>query len=169
MPAVSVLSVLSRSPALSARPAQLRCALSPAAVGVAPLPRSELRTPLGAVPGVGRYKERPGPKRCGAVREQRSKAAERPALPNARRGSRPRGAPAAVASFGPRFPRDAARPPAARLRRSVPPGSGRTAARPAPSPLRRRPALPSPPPPTEARVPLKARGGCAGRFMNGAT
>lgn len=107
--------------------------------------------------------------RCGAVREQRSKAAERPALPNARRGSRPRGAPAAAASFGPRFPRDAARPPAARLRRSVPPGSGRTAARPAPSPLRRRPALPSPPPPTEARVPLKARGGCAGRFMNGAT
>lgn len=25
------------------------------------------------------------------------------------------------------------------------------------------------PPPTETRVPLKARGGCAGRFMNGAT
>lgn len=173
MPAVSVLSVLSRSPALSARPAQLRCALSPAAVGVAPLPRSELRTPLGAVPGVGRYKERPGPKRCGAVRcgnkgrKQRS-ARRCPTPAGARDLAALRPLPAA-ASFGPRFPRDAARPPAARLRRSVPPGSGRTAARPAPSPLRRRPALPSPPPPTEARVPLKARGGCAGRFMNGAT
>lgn len=53
-----------------------------------------------------------------------------------------------------------------------PPGSGRTAAQPRSgpaAPLSRRPALLAPPPPTEARVPLKARGGCAGRFMNGAT
>lgn len=155
-----------RSPALSSHPAQLRRPLGLAAVG------GRTAEPRRALAD---KREAPGPKRCGTKAESSGapSAARRP-YGGCRDLAVLRPLPSA-ASFGPRFiPRcgPASRCPGMAL--SSPPGSGHTAARPRSvsgpaAPLSRRPALLAPPPPTEARVPLKARGGCAGRFMNGAT
>lgn len=89
--------------------------------------------PCGASADTKNGRGRSGAVRCGNKGRKQRSAPRCPTPAGARHLAALRPLPAA-ASFGPRFPRDAARPPAARLRRSVPPGSGRTAARPAPSP-----------------------------------
>lgn len=135
-----------RSPALSSHPAQLRRPLGLAAVGC------RTAEPCRALAD---KREAPGPKRCGTKAESSgAPSAVRRPYGGCRDLAVLRPLPSA-SSFGPRFLRDAARPPAARLPRSLP---ARLGSHRGPAPLRPRRPFKSPPrPPRPAASDRSAR------------